>query len=269
MAESSQRELAAAFERGRRAWPDVSLTPERFAAHLALVLDDEAVKLGALRVEELYLACGCLAGDGGALGELERRYMPAAARAATVLGIGEPAEIVQHVRHRLLVADPGRTPGLAQYAGRGSLEGWIRVAAARIALNLLRGRKRDAAAREAAAALGPIELSPELRLIKERFREPMERATERAFASLPDDQRDILRLHVLDGLTLEELGRLYDVHASTVSRWLARIRDKIATDTRRYFADQCGLEPGECDTLVRAVQSELEVSVERLLGAPQ
>jgi RNA polymerase sigma-70 factor (ECF subfamily) len=263
------RALDAAVTRGRRAWPTVTLAPEAFADRLAALAPDDVdpvPAIASLRVEELYLATACLLGDGAAIAELEHKLMPAATRGAAVLVAADAAEIAQHVRGRLLVAEPGRRPALAQYAGRGSLEGWIRVAAARAALNLLRGRRRDERTRDAAAALEVEDLGPELRLVKERFREPMREATQRAFAALPDDHRELLRLHVLDGLSLDELGRLHDVHASTVSRWLARIRDKIAADTRRYFAERCGLPPGECDTLVRAVQSDLELSVERLLG---
>jgi RNA polymerase sigma-70 factor (ECF subfamily) len=171
------------------------------------------------------------------------------------------------VRARLLVGDGPTPPGIAQYAGIGSLEGWLRVAAVRTALNAIRGAKREVRARESLlAAVGEPITEPELALVKVRYRGALEQATVKAFEQLPADQRELLRLYVVDGLTLEELSRIHDVHTATVSRWLTRIRDKIAADARRYFASECHLPPSECDSLLRVVQSEMHVSVARLLG---
>jgi len=264
-----ERVLSAAAARGRRAWPQLALTDEQFVRHLAPRLvsgRDPIVAIEGLRAEELFLACACAHGDPAAVAALEQHYMPAAHKA--VMGIDTSqdarAEALQRLRARLFV---GENPAIAQYAGVGSLEGWVRVTAVRTALNTLRGARREVSARDSLlAAVGSSGVEPELELVKQRYRGELEQATVRAFEQLPDEQRELLRLYVVDGLTLEELARIHEVNASTVSRWLLRIRDKIAADARRHFAERCDLPASECESLVRAVQSEMHVSVARLLA---
>jgi RNA polymerase sigma-70 factor (ECF subfamily) len=41
-----------------------------------------------------------------------------------------------------------------------------------------------------------------------------------AFAELTRQERNLLRLHLLEGLTLEQLGGHHRVHRTTVARWL-------------------------------------------------
>ena len=54
-----------------------------------------------------------------------------AAAAAVRAPEADTEEVKQIVRTQLFVADSGRSPGIAGYAGRGSLRGWVRVIATR------------------------------------------------------------------------------------------------------------------------------------------
>jgi hypothetical protein len=47
--------------------------------------------------------------------------------------------------------------------------------------------------------------------------------------------RNLLRQHVLDGLTIDELARLYRAHRATCARWLADARSELALHTRRHL----------------------------------
>ncbi len=47
------------------------------------------------------------------------------------------SDVQSELTRQLLVGDDG-TPKLAEYAGRGSLEGWVRLAASRLAQDLVR-----------------------------------------------------------------------------------------------------------------------------------
>ena len=70
-------------------------------------------------------------------------------------------------------------------------------------------------------------------------------AFEQAIAELTADERNMLRLHFLDGLTVRELGRLYDTTASTVSRWMKQARTKIVDATRRLLGERLALSASE------------------------
>src|SRR5262245_23918675 len=98
---------------------------------------------------DLRLAADCLAGQREALAILEREQLGpiAAALARRRLPAADIDEVMQQLREKLLT---GERPRLADYAGRGPLRAFLRVAALRTAHNLRR------------AAVRTPELSPEL-----------------------------------------------------------------------------------------------------------
>ena len=51
-------------------------------------------------------------------------------------------EVLQRLRTRVLVPEDGRSPRILDYAGRGSLENWLRAGALRLALNARRDARR-------------------------------------------------------------------------------------------------------------------------------
>lgn len=75
----------------------------------------------------------------------------------------------------------------------------------------------------------------------------------------------MLSLHYLQGVGLEELARAWRVHRATVSRWLVAAREAFLGRTRDELVTRAGIDRLEVDSLVRALQSQLEVSLRRLL----
>jgi RNA polymerase sigma-70 factor (ECF subfamily) len=110
------------------------------------------------------------------------------------------------------------------------------------------------------------ETDPAIRLAKELHRRDLSQAIGEAMAALSPRDRTILRHHVLDDLSSEQVGVLYGVHRVTVRRWLNRIRDELLSGTRKALARRLGLTPGEADSLMRLVQSQVDVSLERFLA---
>ncbi len=62
--------------------------------------------------------------------------------------------------------------------------------------------------------------------------------------------RTLLRYYYLDGVGVEELGRLYRVHASTVSRWLRSTREAILEQTRSQLAAMLVLKESEVESML-------------------
>jgi RNA polymerase sigma-70 factor (ECF subfamily) len=91
-------------------------------------------------------------------------------------------------------------------------------------------------------------------------------AFEAAVATLQPRQRACLRLHVLDGVTLDELALTYGVHRATVARWLEAARATLATTTRDLLRRDLDLADVEVDSVLRRMQSRVDVSFERILG---
>ncbi len=270
-AETAGRLLPEILQRARARWPGLRIDDADFTRHLARRLPDDVPAreaLVAISTDDLYLAFGCARGDKAALTAFDRAFLGEVG--AFVASVDRsPAfadEVRQALRDRLLTRLHGE-PKIAEYAGRGALGGWVRVAALRIALNVRRGDRRAAAAGRACVegALG-AGLSPELELLRERCKDAFAEALRAAVSSLSDRDRMLLRLYHVDGLSLEAMGALYRVHLSTVSRWLTCARERVAEETTRRLRERLGVGRSEVDSIAALVMSQIDVSLTRLLG---
>lgn len=253
------------------AWPDVRVGREVVRARLGSLGGVPADHLA-----DLGLAWAGLAGDTRALHELDRVIQREAVRATTSLR--RPAwfadEVHQELARRVLVVEPGTEPRLANFAGQSSLGRWLGVAAMRTALNLMRRDRGEVPLTDAEeddaelpAAVGRA-LAPELAIVRDRYSREVEAAIRGAFTALDSPRdRNLLRLYYLEQVGLDRLGQMFGVHGSTVSRWLTTLRETIMDDTRARLGEQLGMAGhyGDVDSLIRAVRSELDLSLSRIL----
>jgi RNA polymerase sigma-70 factor (ECF subfamily) len=252
----------------KQVWPSVELDPEVFAAHVR-----SAGPQDGANAADLYLACACLQGvpealrlfESAFLGRIEAAVRPidAASRFAD--------EVRSHLRQSLLVGDGTRGPALADYRGRGALWGWVRVSAVRAALKLRRGDARKLALEEQAfdAVLSGARDDPEVDHLRSRFGREFREAFDRSFGGLPAEARTLLLQHYVDGLTTEQLGGLHRVHRVTISRRLVRARRELLDGTRAALMDRLQLSPSECDSVIRIVRSQLDITLERYRPPPR
>ena len=89
---------------------------------------------------------------------------------------------------------------------------------------------------------------PELAFIKGKLRDQFQGALTAALAALEDRERMIYRLHLIDGLTVEAIGKIYGVSHSTVSRWLAKARERVIAEAQRLLRDEMRLSPAEFES---------------------
>jgi RNA polymerase sigma-70 factor (ECF subfamily) len=253
----------AAVERAGRRWPGIGCSASDLIAHVGRL----GSRCGDLERfgDELHLACACLHGDELALRVLDRDYV--AKVAPSLLRLGPERDFIDEVgqllRHRLLVPPE---PRLATYAATGPLLAWLRVVAMRVALSLRRS-----------ATPAASELRAE-HLIQEpyaeasdapRYRDALDAAIRRVFAQLSLKERNLLRLHYLDGLSLERLAGLYDAHRATVARWLADLRRRLLKEVEKEVRGQLKLSPSEFRSVLGMVRSHLDASIGALLGAAE
>jgi RNA polymerase sigma-70 factor (ECF subfamily) len=171
----------------------------------------------------------------------------------------------QEVLEGLFTAPPSGVPKIAGYGGRAPLRTFLRTIAVRTALNLVR-RKGDRAStpldedREIAAAV-----DVEAAYLEDRYKPEFEAAVRAAMGRLTPKQRTLLRLHLLDGLSIDVLGAHYQVSRATAARWLAAAREALADGARAELVRKLGLTPSQYQSLARLIQTRLDVSLTSLL----
>jgi RNA polymerase sigma-70 factor (ECF subfamily) len=271
--EALERQLADVIQRARIGWPELDLDERGFVTHAAgrLIPDEGGLtQLAELHAPDLWLAYGCAIRHEPAIRAFDREVLgPIGALLARL----QPTpllvdEVRQQLREKLLVAAPGELPRIGDYAGRGSLTAWVRVAATRVALDLLRAAGARPHSDVEPDDLAPASESPELEYLKERYRPQFKAAFQAALESLDAEQRTILRMHIVEGLNIDEIGALFRVHRSTIARWIAAARVSILDEARRQLQRKLGLNAAEFESLAGVVRSQLSLSLSKILRRP-
>lgn len=258
--------LAAMWETGRGAWPALAVAAPvftRFVLSSEREADDAA---DHLHVGDLYLACACAAGAPGAIDAFERAFGKDLDLSIRRLTASSDADDVgQLVRERLFVGLPGRPAKIALYSGRAPLRYWVRVVAQRTARSA--GRKRvDVPAGDAALLDRVADGDAEEQVIRAHLRHIYKDSFERAFAALAPADRTLLRLHYLDRLGIDALGRMLQIHRASAARRIATTREKLRAATLEIVREQAGLSESALASAVRMVRDEIDLSIERVLG---
>jgi RNA polymerase sigma-70 factor, ECF subfamily len=249
--------------RARAEWPALALAPETFVRRVARHWPGDeplAPWLGRLRAGDLYLACACEARVPGALETFDRELMskvPAALKHRGAEG-AEADEICQRVRERLFVG----AAKIADYSGRGALANWLEVVALRLAIDVRRQQRMlpvDTSGDTAAARLAGAD--PELELIKEHYRESFKQAFRVALGALSSEQRNLLKLHFVDDVTLDQMAALFRVHRATVARRIAAAREAVLDGVHRHLQAELAVDRAELDSLMRLVRSRIDISL--------
>ncbi len=89
-----------------------------------------------------------------------------------------------------------------------------------------------------------------------------------ALAGLPDRDRLLLKLTIVSGLSHEQLANIYSVNQSTITRWIARARERVLEATEREVCAKLGMPPGEFRSLAGLLVSRLDLSISRVLDTP-
>jgi len=254
-------------------WPAVVIDRSELTAwigaRLPVDVSDPAATIANLRGAELGLAWACVRGDARAIAILEHEFLGRLDGPLRRLDrrAGLVDEVRSKLRQELLIGGPERRPTLVDYAGRGDLWSWLRIAAIRTALKLLRRDGRERVVEEdVLEALAVHDEDPELDHLRQRFRREFAAAFAEAVGRLEPRAKNVLLQHHLDGLTTDALAGLYRVHRVTVSRWLVQARAELLATTRASMMQRLALTPSECDSLIRLVRSQLDLTLQRVLG---
>lgn len=264
---STDDALVAAWQRCRAARPEIAVTLEAFRAYLEARRPDDVTPHEQLGwcLDDLYLACACVAGDPSAIAVADRELVPAIDAALTTWDRTLVDETRQRLRAMLLVDHRGKGPLIAQYSGRGALKRWVRVVAAREAGKTLREDRAETPVDDERLfdALAPAS-DPLVSAMKRDAADAFRAAFVAALGALEPRERTTLRMHVLDGLTIDDIAPLYDVHRATVARWIASAKHAVLERTRKRLMHELRLDADEVDSLIRLVQSRIELADDAL-----
>lgn len=266
-------QLAAICQQARGAHPAVGFDDrvliEAIARHAPEDPRELADLLERLHAGELMLAVAAGTGSQAAISALERTF-------ATTLGItcrrfagpGHTADdLMQILRTKLFVAEPGEQPAIAQYNGQGSLDNWLRVTAARLFIDL--GRRKDRA-REAPAGdddlqlLEPSDLA--LDIVKAEYRAAVAKALHQAARQLEIGDRHLLRQHLVGGLSIDQIGAVLGIHRATAARRISKAREQLASRTRALLSSELQINDDELAEVFGLVLSKLDLSIGKLLA---
>ena len=243
------------------------LDPQSFmpAWRAALPSPCTADAVREVQLAELLLLAACAAGQRAALESFDARYVrPAATRVCRQYSHLDQCELAQSIRERLLVGDGVRR--LGSWRGRGPLSAWLRSIATRIALNAL---PRDAALslddQEWKDAVDQLTSpsNPELALLEKSRQTELRAALGEALRRLPRREKIVLRLHVFQSLSTEQLARIFHVNGATVRRWIQGARAIVLENVRSMLAHTAHWSSSQLDSALAGI-SRLDLGLSAL-----
>ncbi len=263
--------LEARWAAARTAWPGVEVHVDAYLKYLGERANRAELvsSVEALHTSDLYLACGCIQGLATALSAFDGRMLSQIPAYVSRITVDRSAtdEITQVVREALLTPGASSASKLTAYSGRGALGAWLRITAVRTALNL---KRREGALRHQFVetdAAGEVAQpgSQETRAVKLDSQKAFGAAFEAALQHCSADERTLLRLAYLDGLTVDQLSTLLKMPRSTTARHLAKCRARLLELTRDHLALVLRLPAEDVDSLINLAVSNLELSIARFL----
>lgn len=260
--------LARFIEHAREPWPGVHVDAVDFVRFVAKRLPegDLVSRLASLNAPGLYLACACANGNSTAIGALEAHCFKICDAALARMGKTSafPDEVKARVREKLFVATPDREPKITTYEGRGDLRTFVRVVMMREGISLYRRKRGEVPLRDGAWTWTSAD--PELAHLRDQCGSEFERAFRDAVASLSSQERNLLRYHYLEGLTIDHLGAIYGLHRVSAARRLTKARAALVEATRRILAERLNLQTGDIESVLRLIEGEVDISLRRVLG---
>jgi RNA polymerase sigma-70 factor (ECF subfamily) len=237
----------------------ITIAAEDFARELERRTDATRSD-GPLHVFELALAWACTQRSEPAIRYFEQTYFPQASRALRKMQLSRTLaeDVFGWMRFELFVRPDGAL--IATYSGRGDLGSWVRAIAVHEALKRARQARREVSPDQVPELPMP---EPELVAMRGAYGAEFTRALSESFGALAAQERTLLRQYFLDGLTIDVLARLYQIHRATAARRVAAARARLVELVRAALARDLALSEAGIDAVITL--SNLDESLATLL----
>jgi RNA polymerase sigma-70 factor, ECF subfamily len=254
-----------AYEMGRTAYPSVDLAQATFLTFARTRA--ESWNGDPDRAADMFLACACVEKIPAAIAEFLAAF---GARIPLYLGkLARNADLVEEVRQivvtRSVIGEADRPPALTGYSAKGSLEGWVRATAVREALAINRRSDRNADDSDAALEAQIPWVDHEISLFKQIYREPVSQAFATACTQLDAEDRALLRLHYVDGVTTAKLATMFAISRATLIRRLAAARESLVERVKSQLKTASGVADNDFDSVLRLVKSQIDLRLSVVL----
>lgn len=242
---------------------DLQIIFREFKAHLWAIietyLEENATDNNVIRVidslhgDDLYLAFACAQHSPQAWDRFTKSYQRyiynLAAFVIPTKGLAN--ELAENILADLFLPDRSGRSRIASYGGRSSLATWLRAIICHRAINE-QARKfnnmtqlNDLCEKADEEAVRSVEMA----LRSSRYRSLIRDSLEHACGELTERERSLLLLRYEKGLRLGQIGRLFGLHQTNVTRQLGRVQAKIrksfeATLIHKYKLGQAAID--EC-----------------------
>lgn len=260
-----------ALEVARITHPDYRVDAGAFARHLATIVGTGAGALeGLVSIEpgNVFLTFACAAGDARAVADFDRLLEQVAAPAIAKLGLDSARvdEVLQRVRVRLILGEGGAGPKVLSYEGVGSLEGWLAIVARNAARTLLgeRGERPWAEVVDDLAEAASHD-DAEFQYLARAHADTLRASTRAALERLEPQERAVLRFKLVENLSIDQIGAIGGFDRATAARRILRAKAKLRELVAAEFCERSGTTPSEYRSILRALSSVLQVSIEQLL----
>jgi RNA polymerase sigma-70 factor, ECF subfamily len=251
--------IEAAHAKGLEAWPAVAISLHRFKTRVqeAAVTEQGLSEHGS----DFLLASAAGDRDVEALALIDKHHiarLPGRIRRLGSRGENVP-DVLQTIRERLFAGD---APRIRAYNATGPLAQWIKVVGIRTAIDFHRrepaGQAPHHETGETTVAAG---LDAASLLIRSEHKRELEGAIRHLLGSLPRRDRTVLRLHLVEGTSIDHIARIYGVHRVTVARWVWNAGEILIAGLTRHFKDRLGILPPEFESLARVMRSGLSLDL--------
>jgi len=212
------------FREGRERFPQIEWGESDF---LLAWQQYEHLGFNTERVEDDFVRLACLQGCRGAAEVLNEAYLlPLTESINRICQSAELTDgVLQKLREKLLLPP---TPRLLSYRAPGNFRAWLKVVATSLALDVARElgikRRREVELDERLEALAA---GPEEHYIRAEFQEVFRASLRAAIKRLPERERQALRMHLVGGWNITQIGRVFSVNKSTAARWLVAAKDQL------------------------------------------
>jgi RNA polymerase sigma-70 factor, ECF subfamily len=268
--------IAGLVQRARAEEPTLDLSPAAFVRYVGERCQGAEAPLehvASLRAGDLWLAFGCAAGHRRALRRFQDRFRADIEVAVTRSGNADvsPEDFRQHIFSKLFTAAGDAPPRIAEYGGRGSLRGWLRITIVRQVIDFVRRTQRRELGQQVDEAellgLRAASADPELAYARTSFETELREALREGFASLSARERNLLRHFLIHGLGIDDVARIYDVHRATAHRWRLRAQQTLLRATRTALRSRLGTDTRELRNAMSSLQaSHLHITIRRYLS---
>jgi RNA polymerase sigma-70 factor len=264
----TQSQFTGGLERSvRKRFVDGACTPERFEEYLQ-----------TLYVEDLGLACACMAGSEAAweiFVQQYRGYLRASAGAITKnsragTDARELADSLFAELYGLADGKRGEHSLFRYFHGRSSLKTWLRTVLAQRYIDRLRESKKweslDGEDGEQKPSIAERERSvkPNLDPHRKRYVGLFVAALEACLASLTKEDRQRLELYYAREMTLAEIGREIGEHESSASRNLERVRRELRAAVEGHLRGKQSLSEAETALCVQYAAEDAPIDFRKM-----